>query len=129
MVLMLEHRMDGKTMRRLNRPIEVGVRYNTKGDPTAVQLKPPRGAWKSVTLNRRAWRINQHWWRSEGQQIARTYYEVDPGDGPTFHIFLEEYTGVWYKQQYSPGEPVEPVSHPKPEPKQTTWRKPIRPWR
>lgn len=75
-------------------PDEIGVKYNDKGDPVEVQMKPPRGQWMPVSLNRRPWRIDQYWWRGTEGRIARTYYEVDPGNAPVATIYRDDNTGV-----------------------------------
>jgi hypothetical protein len=55
-------------------------------------------AWHAVTLTRRPWRIEQHWWRAE--PIRRDYYRVVPEDGPPLTVYHDLVTGEWARQEY-----------------------------
>lgn len=116
------HDQNGRQIRRLNKPNEIGVRYDHAGEPTEIQLRPPYGAWMIVSLNRLPWRIDQHWWRAD--QIARSYFEVAPEGAPVLIIYLDEATGVWYRQPYSSGTEVTEKPR-KPLPPAKEWRSPV----
>jgi hypothetical protein len=55
-------------------------------------------AWSEVTLARRPWRIDQHWWREQG--LSRMYYRVAPEDGPPLTIYRDLLSGEWARQEY-----------------------------
>ena len=65
------------------------------GLPQRVRL---HGAWQAVTLARRPWRIDQHWWRSDA--ISRVYYRVAPEDGPPLTLYRNLIDGAWARQEY-----------------------------
>jgi hypothetical protein len=54
--------------------------------------------WQDVTLVRRPWRIDQHWWR-EGP-ISRLYYRVAPADGPPLTVYHDLISDEWSRQEY-----------------------------
>ncbi|HXH23121.1 MAG TPA: hypothetical protein VNN10_13940 [Dehalococcoidia bacterium] len=54
-------------------------------------------AWQEVTLLRRPWRIDQHWWRDA---VSRMYFRVAPEGGPPITIYQDLITGEWYRQEY-----------------------------
>jgi hypothetical protein len=56
------------------------------------------GDWQDVTLVRRPWRIDQHWWR-EGA-ISRLYYRVAPADGPPLTVYHDLVSDTWSRQEY-----------------------------
>ena len=86
-----------RRMKRLNDPRAIAVQTDAEGTPTAISWRG--GAWKSVTLARSPWRVDQHWWRSA--PLNRTYYRLDPGDEPVVTVFLDHQTGEWHRQEYT----------------------------
>ena len=64
------------------------------GEPARIHLA---GGWTNLSLARRPWRIDQHWWRSES---SRTYYRVALADGPLLTLYQDLTTGCWFRQEY-----------------------------
>ncbi|HLF79435.1 MAG TPA: hypothetical protein VJB57_18290 [Dehalococcoidia bacterium] len=56
------------------------------------------GGWQDVSLVRRSWRIDQHWWR--GDPISRIYYRVATENGPPFTLYRDLISGTWARQEY-----------------------------
>jgi hypothetical protein len=57
--------------------------------------------WQEVTLLRRPWRIDQHWWRPSGEgAISRMYFRVAPEGGPPLTIYHDLIGGQWFRQEY-----------------------------
>jgi hypothetical protein len=86
---------DTRRIRRLKTPGAVEVESTADGLPTRLRLA---GVWQDVSLVRRPWRIDQHWWRSE--PIGRDYYRVAPEDGPALTIYRDHLSGGWSRQEY-----------------------------
>jgi hypothetical protein len=76
-------------------PGAVEVEAGAEGTTLRLQLG---GVWQDVTLVRRPWRIDQHWWR--GEPISRMYYRVAPSDGPPLTIYRDLIGGAWARQEY-----------------------------
>jgi hypothetical protein len=54
-----------------------------------------------VTLLRRPWRIDQHWWRPSGEgAISRIYFRVAPDGGPPLTIYHDLIGDQWFRQEY-----------------------------
>jgi hypothetical protein len=87
---------DTRRIRRLKQPDAVEVEADAEGTP--LRLRTGK-AWAEVTLMRRPWRIDQHWWRGDG--IARMYYRVAPEDGAPLTLYHDLSTGRWYRQEYT----------------------------
>jgi hypothetical protein len=51
-----------------------------------------------VSLVRRPWRIDQHWWRAE--PVSRLYYRVAPEDSAPLTLYRDLLTGKWARQAY-----------------------------
>jgi hypothetical protein len=51
-----------------------------------------------VSLVRRPWRVDQHWWRAG--HVKRDYYRVAPADGPAFTLYHDLFTDTWSRQEY-----------------------------
>lgn len=85
---------DTRRIRRLKTPRAVEVEASEDGVPLRVRL----GTWQDVTLVRRPWRIDQHWWRSE--PVRRDYYRVAPEDGPPLTLYHDLVSGGWFRQEY-----------------------------
>ncbi|HEX5140375.1 MAG TPA: hypothetical protein VFX19_05505 [Dehalococcoidia bacterium] len=88
---------DTRRIRRLKQPRAIEVQAREDGTPGRVRIG---GDWKTVRLARNPWRIDQHWWRPgpAGGQVRRTYYRVEPQDGPPITIYRDMLTGEWRKQ-------------------------------
>jgi hypothetical protein len=86
---------DPRRIRRLKSPGAVEVEAGPEGAPLRVRL---HGQWQDVSLTRRAWRIDQHWWRAE--PIVRLYYRVAPQDGPAFTLYHDLVKDEWRRQEY-----------------------------
>lgn len=86
---------DTRRIRRLKAPDAVEVEADEDGRPLRLRRG---GAWHSLTLARRPWRIDQHWWR--GEPISRLYYRVAPEDGPPLTIYRDLVNGTWARQEY-----------------------------
>jgi hypothetical protein len=56
------------------------------------------GDWQAVTLARRPWRIDQHWWRSD--PISRVYYRIATADGPPLTVYHDLINDTWSRQEY-----------------------------
>jgi hypothetical protein len=54
--------------------------------------------WHTVTLTRRPWRIEQHWWRAE--PVRRDYFRVAAQDSPPLTIYHDLVSGEWARQDY-----------------------------
>jgi hypothetical protein len=64
-----------------------------------VPLRIRLGAtWHDVTLARRPWRIDQHWWRD--RHIQRDYFRVVPHNGPPVTIYHDLIANNWFRQEY-----------------------------
>ena len=86
---------DTRRIRRLKPSREIEIEAGEDGVPRRVRLS---GAWQDVTLARRPWRIDQHWWRAD--PVSRVYYRVAPADGPAFTIYHDLLSGEWARQEY-----------------------------
>lgn len=86
---------DTRRIRRLKSPHSIEVDTDASGTPVAVCLN---SRWRNVTLARRPWRIDQHWWR--GDPIRRVYYRVTPVDWPPLTIYCDLQSGEWSRQEY-----------------------------
>jgi len=86
---------DARRIRRLKTPR--GVEVEAGGDGTPLRLRLVR-AWQDVSLVRRPWRVDQHWWR--GEPVRRVYYRVAPEDGPPLTIYHDLISGEWFRQEY-----------------------------
>jgi hypothetical protein len=86
---------DTRRIRRLKTPGAIEVETNSDGIPLRVRLS---GAWRDVSLMRRPWRIDQHWWR--GEPVRRDYYRVASEDGPPFTVYRDLISGEWSRQEY-----------------------------
>jgi hypothetical protein len=86
---------DTRRIRRLKQPRELEVEPAEDGTPLRVSF---RGIWQDVTLMRRPWRIDQHWWRED--PISRVYYRVASTDGPPFTLYRDQVKGTWARQEY-----------------------------
>lgn len=87
---------DPRRIRRLKPPRALEVEADAAGLP--LRLRWGSGAWHDVTLIRRPWRIDQHWWRADA--IRRDYFRVAPEDGPPLTIYHDVVTGEWARQEY-----------------------------
>jgi hypothetical protein len=85
---------DTRRIRRLKtpRPLEVEA---PDGVPARIRLG---GGWQEVSLARRPWRIDQHWWRAA--PVSRVYYRIAPEEGPPLTIYLDLVSGEWFGQEY-----------------------------
>ena len=86
---------DPRRIRRLKSPNAIEVETDSEGAPLRLRTAT---LWHEVTLVRRPWRIDQHWWR--GEPISRVYYRVAPEDGPTLTIYRDLNSGAWARQEY-----------------------------
>ena len=86
---------DTRRIRRLKQSQALAVETDAAGRPARVRLGR---AWQEVTLVRRPWRIDQHWWRSD--PISRLYYRVAPADGPPLTVYHDLVTDAWFRQEY-----------------------------
>ena len=86
---------DTRRIRRLKPSQELEVETSADGTPCRLR---GLGAWQDVSLVRRPWRIDQHWWR--GEPVRRDYYRVAPADGPATTIYRDVVSGAWFRQEY-----------------------------
>jgi len=86
---------DTRRIRRLNTPDRIEVEASEYGVPLRLRLG---GVWQDVTLARRPWRIDQHWWRSE--PVRRIYYRVAPEDAAPSTIYHDLVGDTWARQEY-----------------------------
>jgi hypothetical protein len=86
---------DPRRIRRLKSPLSLEVEADTDGTPLRLRVG---GAWQDVTLGRKPWRIDQHWWRAEA--IKRTYFRVVLPDAPSLTIYYDAVRKAWFRQQY-----------------------------
>jgi hypothetical protein len=86
---------DSRRIRRLKSPRAFEVEANADGVPMRVNHG---GIWQDVTLARRPWRIDQHWWR--GDHVRRDYYRLALQDGPPLTVYCNLVTGEWERQEY-----------------------------
>ena len=87
---------DTRRVRRLKTALALQVEAGDDGTPARMRLG---GAWQDVTLLRRPWRIDQHWWR--GQPVRRDYFRVAAGEGPPLTVYRDAITGEWARQEYA----------------------------
>ena len=86
---------DTRRIRRLKQSQALAVETDASGRPARVRIGQ---TWQEVTLARRPWRIDQHWWRSD--PISRVYYRVAPADGPPLTIYRDLANDTWFRQEY-----------------------------
>jgi hypothetical protein len=86
---------DPRRIRRLKLPRALEVEASANGVPMRIRTG---GVWQDVSLVRRPWRIDQHWWRE--RPVRRTYFEVMAADGPTLTIYHDHVSGEWFRQEY-----------------------------
>lgn len=86
---------DTRRIRRLKTPHSLEIEVASDGVPLRVRLK---SAWQDVSLLRRPWRIDQHWWR--GELVKRDYYRVAAEDGPPLTVYHDLVSGDWFRQEY-----------------------------
>ena len=55
--------------------------------------------WKAISLSRRPWRVDRHWWRG-ADSISRMYFRVAPEDGAALTIYCDLKTGLWWRQEF-----------------------------
>ncbi len=84
-----------RRIRRLKTPRSVEVEASEEGGPLRLRLG---NAWRAVSLARRLWRVEQHWWR--GEPVQRDYYRVAPEDRPPLTIYRDLVSGQWFRQEY-----------------------------
>lgn len=87
---------DTRRIRRLKTPRALEVEAAEDGSPLRLRLG---SEWQAVSLTRRPWRIDQHWWRGDG--ISRLYYRVAPEDGPPLTLYRDLVQGGWFGQEYA----------------------------
>jgi hypothetical protein len=87
---------DTRRIRRLKTPQALEVEATAEGTPARLKLAD---GWQVVSLTRRPWRIDQHWWRGDG--VSRVYYRVAPEDGPPLTIYQDLVSGKWFAQEYA----------------------------
>jgi hypothetical protein len=63
-----------------------------------LRLRLDGSVWRDVALVRRAWRIDQHWWRAD--PVRRDYFRVAAEDSPPVTIYRDLNTGAWSRQEY-----------------------------
>jgi len=86
---------DTRRIRRLKTPRPIEVEAASDGRPLRLRCG---GDWQDVSLLRRPWHIDQHWWRHE--PVRRDYYRVAPQDGPPLTIYYDFARGEWAQQEY-----------------------------
>jgi hypothetical protein len=86
---------DTRRIRRLKTPSSLEVEATLDGTPLRVCLG---GSWQDVSLMRRPWRIDQHWWR--GESVKRDYYRVAVESGPPLTLYRDLISGQWFRQEY-----------------------------
>ena len=86
---------DTRRIRRLKTPGAIEVAASSDGVPLRVRFG---GGWQDVSLIRRPWSIDQHWWR--GEPVRRDYYRVAPQDGPPLTVYHDLVSGDWFRQEY-----------------------------
>lgn len=86
---------DTRRIRRLKSPGAVEVEAGADGVPVRMRLG---GHWCDVTVVRRPWRVDQHWWRES--PTSRMYYRVAPEDGPPLTIYQDLVRASWFRQEY-----------------------------
>jgi hypothetical protein len=62
-------------------------------------------AWHEVTLARRPWRVEQHWWRED--PMRRDYFRVMPVGIPALTVYHDLVTGKWARQEYLSNHPTD----------------------
>jgi hypothetical protein len=86
---------DTRRIRRLKMPQAVEAEVAADGAPVRLRLD---GVWQDVSLTRRRWRIDQHWWR--GEPVRRDYYCVATEDSPPLTVYHDLVGGEWFRQEY-----------------------------
>jgi hypothetical protein len=86
---------DPRRIRRLRSPRTFDVEADAEGVPLCISVG---GRQQDVSLIRRPWRIDQHWWRSD--HIQREYFGVAPQDGPPLTIYHDLVSDSWYRQEF-----------------------------
>jgi hypothetical protein len=87
---------DTRRIRRLKTPDPIEVEASEHGVPLRLRLGR---IWQDVTLTRRPWRIDQHWWRSE--PVRRIYFRVAAQEAAPSTIYHDLIDGTWSRQDYS----------------------------
>ena len=86
---------DTRRIRRLKTPAAIEVEASEDGIPLRLRSG---GVWQDVTLLRRPWLIDQHWWR--GEPVRRNYYRVAHDDGRPLTLYRDLVAGEWFRQEY-----------------------------
>lgn len=86
---------DTRRIRRLKTPRSIEVEADADGVPVRLHLG---ASWQDVSLARRPWRIDQHWWH--GASISRLYFRLAPEDGPPLTVYHDLIDGQWRQQEY-----------------------------
>lgn len=86
--------MDTRRIRHLRTPIGLEVDA-ADGIPSRVFLTD---LWQDVRMDRKPWRIDQHWWRED--RILRDYFRVIPADSPALTIYHDLINDEWARQQF-----------------------------
>jgi hypothetical protein len=87
--------LDSRRIRRLSVPNRIEVQTDARGIPMRVSTD---GVWQEVTLTRRPWRIDQHWWRTD--LIRRDYFRLALESGPPMTVYHDLVGDSWAQQEY-----------------------------
>ena len=86
---------DPRRIRRLKAPSTIDVEVDADGAPVSARIG---GSMLPVTLARRPWRVDQHWWRAE--PVRRTYYRLAIEGWPPVTVYRDDVSGAWHRQEY-----------------------------
>ena len=86
---------DPRRILRLKPPRPFEVEAGEDGIPLRLRLD---GVWQEVTLARKPWVIDQHWWRAD--PVQRTYFRLAPADGPSLTVYFDHVSKTWFRQEY-----------------------------
>jgi hypothetical protein len=103
----------------LNEPVQVKVRHDSHGIPTAVELSeilPARAhgtspgkrpalrrdygkkRWLTVAKVEDMYEVDELWWRGEEQEIQRLYFELRLENARKVTIYCDLVRNLWYRQ-------------------------------
>jgi hypothetical protein len=100
-----------RPVKPLNEPTAVTVRYDRHGVPVAVALPETvavktgarsRSAgmlnWEKVAQVEDIYEIDELWWRGEGQEIQRIYFDLRLDTSRKVTVYHDLISGRWHRQ-------------------------------
>jgi hypothetical protein len=114
-----------RTIKPLNGPQQVSVQTDAAGQPASIRIETGMagpathqrnrssrhgrarqelrairsdGRWMTVSAIEDIWKINDEWWRGEGQEIERVYFDVVLESNQRLIVFYDLVRDEWFRQ-------------------------------